>query len=176
MPTKTSPQLDRDARYLRWIASFNLLKGLLLLAIAVGILKFLHKDIDAIVGNWMAALQFDLDNRHIARLLDRLDLVTDRQIKQLSGLTFAYAGVFLTEGAGLLLRQKWAKYMTLVVAASFIPLELFETIRHFGWPILAVLITNIAIAAFLVANLRHERNRQPTNESTLPRVFVDSAG
>lgn len=175
MSITNSPQLERDARYLRWIASFNLLKGILLLAIAVGILRFLHKDIDAIVGNWMAALRFDLENRHVARLLERLDVVTDRQIKQLSGLTFAYAGIFLTEGAGLLLRQKWAKYMTILVTSSFVPLELFETIRHFGWPILVVLATNVVIVGFLLANLRHERARRPAEGAALPCVFVDSA-
>jgi uncharacterized membrane protein (DUF2068 family) len=175
MSTTATPQLDRDARYLRWIAGFNLLKGILLFAFAVGVLRFLHKDIDEIVGSWMAALRFDLENRHIARLLERLDLVTDRQLKQLSGVTFAYAGVFLTEGVGLLLRQTWAKYMTLLVASSFVPLELFETIRHFGWPILMVLATNVAIVGFLIANLRHVRAQRSPHGASLRGVFVDSA-
>jgi uncharacterized membrane protein (DUF2068 family) len=175
MSSPSTPPADRDARYLRWIAAFNLLKGVLLLAFAVGVLKFLHKDVDEIVGSWMAALRFDLENRHIARLLERLDLVTDRQLKQISGVTFAYAGVFLTEGAGLLLRQRWAKYMTLLVASSFVPVELFETVHHFGWAILLVLSTNVAIVGFLVANLRHERTRRVSPRESVPGVFVDSA-
>ena len=158
MPTIAPSHRDADARYLRWIAGLNLLKGICLLGLTVGLLKFLHKDVDAIVGNWMSLLRMDLENRHLAALLDKLDLVTDRQLRQMSGLTFVYAGLFLTEGAGLWLRQTWAKYFTIVVTASFVPLEIFEAIRHFGFAILALLVTNIAIVWSLIVNVRAERN------------------
>ena len=157
MPSTPISRLERDHRYLRWIASFNLLKGLLLLGGAVWILQFLHTDVDTVVGNWMAALRFDLENRYIVKLLERLDLVTDRQLKQLSGLTFFYAGLFLTEGTGLLFRQQWAKYLTLAVTTSFIPLDMQELSRPSRIPTLALLAINIAIAWFLAANLRRDR-------------------
>lgn len=159
-PTLTRPE-DRDARYLRWIGSFNLLKGVGLIVLAFGLLKFLHQDVDAIVGRWMCALRFDIENRHIAALLERLDLVTDRQLKQLSGVTFVYAGLFLTEGTGLLLRQRWAKYFTIAMTASFVPIEIFETLRKFGFIKLAILASNAAIVWFLVANLRRDKRRAP---------------
>ena len=155
-PTPTSLE-DRDARYLRWIASFNLFKGICLLALAFGILRFLHKDVDVIVGNWMSALRFDLDSPPIAAFLEKLDLVTDRQLKQISGVTFFYSGLFLTEGTGLLYRQRWAKYFTVVVTASFIPLEIYETIRHFGFLKLGIIATNSLIVWFLIANLRRSK-------------------
>jgi uncharacterized membrane protein (DUF2068 family) len=158
MPTPTLTRLeDRDARYLRWIGGFNLLKGIGLVVLAFGLLRFLHKDVDVIVGNWISALRFDIENPHIAALLEKLDLVTDRQLKQLSGVTFVYAGLFLTEGTGLLLRQRWAKYFTVAMTASFVPIELFETLRHFGFLKLALLAANIAIVWFLVANLRRDK-------------------
>ncbi|MGB8168030.1 MAG: DUF2127 domain-containing protein [Chthoniobacteraceae bacterium] len=157
MPINSPTLPESDMRYLRWIAGLNLAKGLILLGLTVGLLKFLHKDVDTIVGNWMTLLRMDLENRHIAALLERLDLVTDGQLWRMSGLTFLYAGLFLTEGTGLLLKQTWAKYFTIVVTSSFVPLELFETARHFGFAILAVLLTNLAIVWFLVANLRRTR-------------------
>lgn len=160
MPTRATSDQDAGARYLRWIAGLNLLKGLFLLGLAVGLLKFLHRDVDAIVGNWMSLLRMDLENRHIAALLEKLDLVTDRQLRQMSGLTFVYAGLFLTEGAGLLLRQTWAKYFTILVSGSFVPLEIVEMVHHFGIVILALLLVNITVVWFLVLNLLAERRFQ----------------
>lgn len=150
--------LPRPAdRCLRWIAVLNLFKGLLLCALAIGLLGFLHKDVDAIVGNWISLLGLNMENRHIVALLARLDAVTDRQLGHWSGITFALAGVFFTEGAGLFFRRQWAKYLTVAVTASFIPVEVTESLRHFGWAKLALLAINIAVVCFLIVTLRRER-------------------
>jgi uncharacterized membrane protein (DUF2068 family) len=152
-----APLPCRTDRYLRWIAVLNLLKGLLLCALAVGLLGFLHKDVDVIVGNWISLLGLNMENRHIVALLARLDTVTDRQLGHWSGITFALAGVFFTEGAGLFFRQQWAKYLTVLVTASFVPLEALEAVRHFGLAKLALLVVNVAVVWFLVDSLRRER-------------------
>jgi len=51
-----SPNVSgKEARCLRWIAIYNLSKGFLLCLLAVGLLGFLHKDIDGIVANAFAS-------------------------------------------------------------------------------------------------------------------------
>ena len=147
---------EKSARCLRWIAAYNLAKGILLLALAIGLLDLLHKDVDTIVGNWIALLGLDLENRHIAALLARLDLVTDKQVGQLSGLTFLFSAVFLAEGGGLFFNQRWAKFLTVIVTASFIPIELYETFHRFGFGKLTLLVLNAAIVALLIGMLRKE--------------------
>ncbi len=137
----------------------NLGKGLLLCLLAIGFLGFLHKDVDEIVGNWMTALGFNMENRHVVRFLARLDKVTDRQLAEWSGITFAIAGVFVTEGTGLLLRQQWAKYLTVCVTASLIPVEVIESIKHFGWLKLGLLAVNLAVVGFLIISLLREKRR-----------------
>jgi uncharacterized membrane protein (DUF2068 family) len=153
-----SPYRNED-RYLRWIALLNLGKGVLLSLLAIGLLGFLHKDIDTIVGNWMSLLGFNMENHHVVRFLARLDKVTDKQLGEWSGITFAVAGVFVTEGTGLLLRQQWAKYLTVGVTSSLIPVEIFELFRHFGWLKVSLLAVNIAVVAFLVVSLVREKRR-----------------
>ena len=152
------PLRDED-RYLRWIACLNLLKGLLLTALAVGLLGFLHKDVDVIVGNWISLLGLNMENRHVVALLARLDTVTDKQLGQWSGFTFLFAGVFFTEGAGLFFKQQWAKYLTIIVTASFVPLEVIESFKHFGFVKLALVVINIGVVWFLVVLLRREKQR-----------------
>ena len=137
-----------------WIATYNFTKGMLLLTLALGLLGLLHKDVDTIVGNWISALGVSLENVHVVALLARLDLVTDNQLWVLSGVTFLLGGVFATEGIGLFFKQRWAEYLTIVVTASFIPVELFEMWKHFGAGKLILLLVNVAIVACLVWILR----------------------
>ena len=145
-----------SARCLRWIAGYNLAKGLLILALAIGLLGLLHRDVHEIAGHWITLLGLDLENRHIAALLARLDLVTDQQVGQLSRLAFLFSAVFFVEGGGLLCHQRWAKYLTVLVTASFVPVELYETLHRFGFAKLTLLVLNIAIVALLLGMLRKE--------------------
>jgi len=157
-PSSFSPSRNPD-RYVRWIAFYTFGKGILLCLLAIGFLGFLHKDVDVIVGNWMSNLGFNMENRHVVAIMARLDRDTDKQLRELSGITFAVSGMFVTQGTGLLLQQQWAKYLTVGVTASLIPVEIIESFRHFGWLKIGLLVVNITIVAFLVANLLREKRQ-----------------
>src|SRR5436305_3605041 len=89
------------------IGLFKLLKGLLLVAVGVGALKLLHKDVAAVIDHWVQLLRVDPDNRFIHRLLVKVLSVNPGQLRELSVGTFFYASLLLTEGVGLLMRRKW---------------------------------------------------------------------
>lgn len=156
-PTTASSR--KEDRYLRVIALYTFGKGILLCLLAIGFLGFLHKDVDVVVGNWMSLLGFNMENRHVVGILARLDKVTDKQIREWSGITFTVAGIFLTQGSGLLLRLLWAKYLTVAVTSALIPVEIIEIFRHFGWIKVGVLAVNIGIVAFLIISLVREQKR-----------------
>jgi uncharacterized membrane protein (DUF2068 family) len=71
--------------------------------------------------------------------------------------TFLYAGLFATEGVGLLLRKRWAEYFTIVTTGGLIPIEVFELTRHFTTTRLVVLILNVLTVWYLVARVRSPR-------------------
>jgi uncharacterized membrane protein (DUF2068 family) len=144
-------------RYLVFIGIFKLVKGTLLLCVAVGFLGLLHKDVQDVATTWIERLHFDPDNSHIGGLLEKCGLITDKQITLASALSAFYAALFLTEGVGLLLKKKWAKYFTIIVTGSLIPLEVYEVIRHFHLVRTVVLLINIGIVWFLFVMLRQER-------------------
>src|SRR5438128_1107462 len=137
-------------RGLLWIGGFKLLQGTLLAVFAVGVLRFVDQDVAQVVGNWINLLHFDAESGFIAELLQKLSLITDTQLRQLSGLTFVFAGVFLTEGVGLIMKKRWAEYLTVVATGSFIPIELYETIKQVGPVKLMLLGINVAIVWFLI--------------------------
>ena len=139
------------------IALFKLFKGFLLLAVAIGAVRLLHKDIAESVEHWVHILRVDPENRFIHRLLEKLFAVTPRQLKELSAGTFIYSGLLLTEGVGLLLRKRWAEYFTVITTGLLIPLEVYELAKHFTAAKVAVFVINVLIVWYLLARLRRER-------------------
>jgi uncharacterized membrane protein (DUF2068 family) len=150
----------RKAQYphiLYLIAAFKLLKGLLLLAVAIGALRLLHKDMAAEVYRWADSFRVDPGNRYVRLLLVRLSLFDEKTLRELSIGTFFYSALFLTEGIGLFLRQRWAEYFTTIVTASFTPLEIYELVRRATWARGTVLLLNIAVVVYLAIDLRRTR-------------------
>ncbi len=141
------------------IGLFKLLKAALLIAVGIGALKFLHKDLSSTVLHWVQVLRVDPDNRYIHGTLVRIFRVTPKQLRELSAGTFLYAALFLTEGTGLLLRKHWAEYFTIITTALFIPLEIYELFRHFTVTKLVVTGINVLIVWYLVARVRSRSKR-----------------
>jgi uncharacterized membrane protein (DUF2068 family) len=139
------------------IALFKLFKGFLLLAVAIGAVRLLHKDIAESLEHWVRVLRVDPENHYIHRLLAKLFAVTPRQLRELSAGTFIYSGLLLTEGVGLLLRKRWAEYFTVITTGLLIPLEVYELARHFTAAKVAVFVINVLIVWYLLARLRRER-------------------
>lgn len=147
-----------QSRGLLLIAVFKLLKAAALIAVGIGALHLLHTDVAAIVEQWANAFRVDPHNHYINLLLEKLATVDDRKLRALSIGTFIYAGIFLTEGTGLGFRKTWAEYFTIITTASFLPLEVYELIRHTTFPKGLALILNIAVVVYLVWELkRHPR-------------------
>ncbi len=141
------------------IGLFKLFKALLLIAVGIGAVKFLHKDLASSAMHWVQVLRVDPDNRYVHGILVRIFRVTPKQLRELSVGTFLYAGLFLIEGTGLLLRKHWAEYFTIITTALFIPLEIYELARHFTLVKLVVTVINVLIVWYLVARVRSHSKR-----------------
>ena len=146
-------------RGLRLIAAFKLLKGLALLALGIGALKLLHKDVAAVVEHWVNIFQVDPHSHYIQLLLAKLSIVDDRRLKELSIGTFIYSAIFLAEGVGLALGKRWAEYLTIVTTASLLPLEVYELVKHVGIGKGVALVINLAVVAYLILELRRYPKR-----------------
>jgi uncharacterized membrane protein (DUF2068 family) len=136
------------------IAAFKLLKGFALLALGIGALRLLHKDVAAVADHWINAFRVDPHNRYIHWLLAKMPMVDDRKLKELSVGTFIYSAIFLTEGTGLAFHKRWAEYFTIITTGSFLPLEVYEIIRHATAAKEVALAINIVVLIYLVRELR----------------------
>ena len=152
-----SRQSEKSSFVLVAIAVLKLLKAALLIAIGVGAIRYLHKDLAAAAIHWAQVLRVDPDNRLVHGILEKIFRVTPKQLKALSIGTFLYAGLFLTEGIGLLMRKRWAEYFTIITTSVFIPVEIYELVRHFTVMKVAVTVVNMLIVWYLVKRVRSGR-------------------
>lgn len=120
-------------------------------------LYFVQHDMVRTLERWVVQLHLHPGNHYVDGILGRLVSVDPRTLREIGVGTFVYAGVFLTEGVGLLQRRRWAEYLTVVVTASFLPLELYQLGRHVTLTRLIIVGANLAIVVYLVGRVRAER-------------------
>jgi len=150
----TEVRKQRPDAWLLLIGIFKLLKGAGLIIAGFGLLRLLHQDVAATVNHWIEVLRVDPDNRHIHAVLLRVFNVTPKQLRELSIGTFIYAAIFTTEGVGLLSRKHWAEYMTLISTGLFLPLEIYELMKHFTWLKVGVTAANALIVVYLAVRIK----------------------
>src|SRR5262245_11239546 len=138
------------------IAVFKFVKGVVLLALALGALSFLHKDVASEVEHWIDQLRIDPDNQFIGALLSKLQLVHSKELKELSALGAVYATLFLTEGTGLLFRKRWAEWLTIIATSSLMPIEVYELVKKFTAVRLVALLINAVVVLYLIYVVRQK--------------------
>jgi len=135
------------------IAVFKLVKAALLVAAGVGLIEALKGRID------------------LSRFVHA---VTPFKIGLASAGAFAYAALFLVEGTGLLMRKRWAEWLTVVATASFIPFEIYEIVKKVSALRIATLIVNILVVAYLIWRIRGggvSESNQPADASAPAQRF-----
>ena len=80
-------------------------------------------------------------------------IVAQARDNKLDDAYAGYAALFSVEGVGLLLRKRWAEWMTVIVTGSFIPFELIGIVRRPGPGKIVALALNIAIVVYIGLNI-----------------------
>jgi len=153
MNTANTQRASKD-RLLSLIVLFKFFKGAMLIAVALGARHLMNRDVGDFAEHLVDSFRVDPDNRYIHALLEKLQFLSAKQLKELSIGSFFYATIVLTEGTGLALRKRWAEYFTIIVTASFLPLEIYELARRVTPIKIVVLAINLAILAYLIARVR----------------------
>ena len=139
---------------LRTIAAYKLVKVLLLLAIAYGEVRLSDASLTAKLVTWASARPFGLEHKVVTQLLEWFSGLSASRVHALRMVTLAYAAVFATEGVGLWMQKRWAEWLTVIITASLIPLEIWELLDRPNFGKAGVLVANVAIVAYLVWHVR----------------------
>src|SRR3954452_10709750 len=139
------------------IAVFKLFHATLLIAVALGVHHLLHRDVADTLRHWAAAMRVDPHDRWVERVVGT---VTRTPVKRLEAIGLGlglYAMIYVVEGVGLLLRKRWAEWLTVVSTGLLLPLEVREVAKRPTALRIAILVANALIVVYLIVRLRRER-------------------
>jgi uncharacterized membrane protein (DUF2068 family) len=144
------PRID----VLRTIALYKLVKVLLLLALAYGEVRLSDASLTAKLVTWASARPLGLEHKVVTWLLEWFSGLSASRVHALRMVTLAYAAVFTLEGIGLWMHKRWAEWLTTIITASLIPLEVWELFHAPNLGKAAVVVANVAIVIILVWHVR----------------------
>lgn len=139
---------------LRLVAAFKFLKAFTLVGVGLGSLGMLDPRWNDAAHEWLKDLALN-QGQGVAvalseHILASVGAASPRQLLVAAAGAFLYAAVFLVEGVGLWRYQRWAEYLTVLVTASFLPVEILS-LHH--WPLAGALLLNCLAIAYLVWQL-----------------------
>jgi hypothetical protein len=144
---------SRDA-LLKVIATFKLVKALLLFGIGLGALELLNPAIAHQAERWVTAFAWRLGPRGLPVVQGGLARLQGSKLPMVEAVAFLYAALFAVEGVGLWMSRRWAEYLTIIATSSFVPFEVYELVRHVTWPRIVTLVINLLVVAYLVVKVR----------------------
>jgi len=165
-----SPRIPRD-RWLLLIGVVKVIKSASLLVLALLVLVLSRRDVAVELHHWAFVLGIDPGSHLLHVAIDRITPFDATKLRLIAAGLGLYAVLFSIEGAGLLLRKRWGEYVTIAITGSFIPLEVYETLRHPHVVRALTIVLNVAAVAYLVHRIRASHlplSRAPTYGKDAP--------
>jgi uncharacterized membrane protein (DUF2068 family) len=143
------------------IGVFRLTKAAVLLVVGAGalfgakgpVIKALASAADESGFFWARSL--------IERVIQRIFSLDAHRLHEIGVASLAYAAVFIVEGTGLVLRKRWAEWLTILVTSSFLPFEAYELVHKPGVGKIVALLLNVAIVVYLIVRVRQRQQGSP---------------
>jgi uncharacterized membrane protein (DUF2068 family) len=148
----TKPRQRAPALYA--IIAVKLLKGLLLLLLAVGVYMLRDRNLSDLFNSSLRFVHIDPEKGFFVAIGERLGDVTPRNVTVVAVWTSLYGLLLLAESIGLAFRTRWSVWLAIGQSAFFIPIEYFKYYMNGSVYLLALLVLNIIIMWYLLAN-RH---------------------
>lgn len=151
--------MNQTRQALRTIAAFEAFKGLLVLAVASGVLALAHHDLHRLAVHLVAHLHLNPASKYPSIFIAAAQHVQDTRLTLLALGAAAYALLRFVEAYGLLRGAAWAEVLAAVSGGIYLPLEVLELARHPGWLSVGTLLVNVVVVAVAVYALWERRRR-----------------
>lgn len=156
----TSPEHHKPPVGLRWVAIYEFVKGLLFLAIALGALSLVHKDVGNIAQDILKRFHLDPAWHYSKLFIEESSKFTDTRLRFAALIATIFAIVRLVAGYGLWHELPWAEWFAVICAALYVPVEIDHLCRQPSITIIVVLIVNFAIIVYLSRLLMANHKRR----------------
>lgn len=148
------PFIKKRAPTLYFIVAMKLVKGVLLLLLALGVYSLSDNNLPIEFRRLLTILHIDPAKKFFIDLAQQLESITPANVYWVAVGTAFYSLFSLVEGIGLMFRIPWAGYLAIGEGAFFIPIEIYELMHKFSFKVLLILGLNVLIVWYLFANRR----------------------
>jgi uncharacterized membrane protein (DUF2068 family) len=140
----------KSPRGLRLIAAVKLFKGVMLLGLGLGLFALVNRDLDEMAQKLTERLNVDPENHYVRLFLENVANIQPHTLWHFGVWSLIYSTILLTEGIGLWLNLRWAKYLVIVSTGAFVPEEIYMCLHKFNGFKLGVLVLNVAILVYII--------------------------
>ena len=172
----TEPKPKR-APTLYLIVAIKFCKGVAALLLAVGAYNLTDNNLPEDFRKLLMFLHLDPEKRFLLDLTEQISHITPQRLESIALGSILYCLLMFLQAGGLAFRVSWIVWLVIGESAFFIPIEIYELVRHhapgaekhlpviFGHPKIGigiVLAINIAIVWYLFENrgriIRHHHH------------------
>jgi uncharacterized membrane protein (DUF2068 family) len=134
------------------IIGIKLLKGLLLLLLGLGVYSLSDNNLPGEFKHLLGVFNLDPEKHFFSELARKLSEITPANVLVVAGGTVFYSLFSLVEGVGLVFRVSWAGWLAIGESVFFIPIEVYELMRHFSIGVTVILGINVVVVWYLYQN------------------------
>lgn len=140
-------------KVVRSVALFEATKGAIVLLAGFGLLSLLHHDLRSLALALVGRLHLDPTHHLPSVFIEAASHVTDARLWFMAAIGFVYAGFRFVEAYGLWFVRTWAEWMALISGAVYLPLEIYELLRHATWIRATALVANLVVVVLIAVVL-----------------------
>jgi uncharacterized membrane protein (DUF2068 family) len=163
--TSTKPKHHHDdpahKRGLRTVATIEFTKGVIGIAVVLGVLWLVRQDLWDVSFSILLFLHINPDRRWAQALLDLADRTTDSQLWTIAAILVLYSSLRFIEAYGLWKTRVWAEWLAILSGLIYLPFEIRELLHKATLLRWAVLIGNLALVGYVayvrISGIRAER-------------------
>lgn len=149
--------MNSAASPIRWIATVEALKGLVVVLATTGVLALVHHNLHAIVVRLMTHTHLNPAAHYPGALLNAIDQLQNGQLPLIALGALAYAALRFIEAWGLFFGKAWAEVLAAGSGAIYVPFELMELVQHPSVLSASLLAINLAVVAVMLRALWRRR-------------------
>ncbi len=141
---------------LRAVATFEALKGIVVLALGIALLA-VHSHVQDVAENLLYHLHIDFDRRVGHMLLNAASTVNNARWWTIGAAIGTYSSVRFIEAWGLWNMRVWAEWFALLSGTMYLPWEILKLMERVDWDRVAVLVINLIIILYMLTIRIRER-------------------
>src|SRR5438270_10639363 len=127
---QANPHHKPPLGFMGWIAGYKLFKALLSFSAALFMFHLLHRDLAKVAMELVEFFGLNQQSHLAEQIVSHVSRLSPNRIHFIATVLLIYTAIYITEGVGLFMEQRWAEWLTVVQTALLVPWEILEMVRH----------------------------------------------